>query len=160
MGTYNGCLLILLTALQDLSYVAAAALLVRPSQGFTLGCINTPRAPPNTHTLSHPKSCWPTHFLRAPIYNGGDLFALLSRCRCQICFVTSALHSVDLSTHKHFLLPLSHHATGQHPLLFPLPASNTHPHQAPTPVPTVAGSCWVIHLCQPAKMIMPIKAEE
>lgn len=64
MGTYNGCLLIPLTALQDLSYVAAAALLVRPSQGFTLGCINTPPAPP-THTHPHSPKEPPTHTLPA-----------------------------------------------------------------------------------------------
>lgn len=45
MGTYNGCLLIPLTALQVLSYVSTVALLVRPLQGFTLGYINAPPSP-------------------------------------------------------------------------------------------------------------------
>ncbi len=45
MGTYNGCLLIPLTALQDLSYVATAMLLVRPSPGFALGYTNTTPSP-------------------------------------------------------------------------------------------------------------------
>lgn len=50
MGTYNGCLLILLTALQELSYEATAMPLVRPAPGFTLGYTNTP--PPPSRALS------------------------------------------------------------------------------------------------------------
>lgn len=55
MGTYNGCLLILLTALQDLSYEATAESLVRPWPGFIQGYTNTtpPCAAPTTTSITH-----------------------------------------------------------------------------------------------------------
>jgi len=54
MDTYNGGLLIPLTALQDLSYGATAMPLVRPLPGFTQGYTNTPPLPfPPAYTQTH-----------------------------------------------------------------------------------------------------------
>lgn len=115
MGTYNGCLLIPLTALQDLSYESTACRSLGPrqaSQWVTLIHLLPPPCPFPLHThghkishthkyedehiLTHAESYWPTQFRHTPLlYNGGYLFKMFSSY--QIYFPVSGLHFVLLS---------------------------------------------------------------
>lgn len=123
MGTYNGCLLIPLTALQDLSYGAIAMLLVRPSPGFTVGYTNTLPPPiPALSPCAHGHKISHTHtFMRASTHTHTQkvsgphnsfthlsciMEVICSSCSADVCVrfisLASALHLVLLSPSRTF----------------------------------------------------------
>lgn len=117
---------------------------------------HTPLCPFPLHTLGHKTQPYTHTFMSvcaSSLANTISAHTHLTFTMEVICpgFSASSYQIYVLASVPHFVFPgFFSKRTRLVPPLHP-------PH---VKVLTVAGSCWVIHLCHPAKMITPIKVEE